>query len=158
MRYIFLALFCIGLMQYATAQNTLDEKYGFRDIKLDASFTDFEDLKLINESNGVSYYIKDYEDLKEEGFEMQQITYGFYNSKLYFIVIQTIGEKNGKKLLDYLNKEYGEGQLNHNIADSYTWFAKKAGLVYEYKEIPEIAETYLYSKSMLIEKRKSGKQ
>ena len=158
MRNTLFFLLCIGLFQGLMAQNALDEKYGFRNIKLDDRFNNFEDLKLIRESNGVKYYTKEYEDLKEDNFEIQQIIYGFYDNKLYFIVIQTIGESNGKALLEYLNKEYGEGQLNHNIPDSYTWFAKKTGLVYECKEIPEIAEAYLYSKGLLIEKRKARKQ
>ena len=156
MRYVLLFLLCMGLFHGLAAQNTIDEKYGFRNIKLDESFNNFEDLKLLRESNGVKYYTRDYEDLKEDNFEIHQIVYGFYDNKLYFIVIQTIGEQNSKALLEYLNREYGEGQLNHNISDSYTWFAKKAGLVYEYKEIPEIAEAYLYSKNLLIEKRKAN--
>lgn len=159
MRFIIITLISFIAITSLSAQNknSIDRKYGFRDIKLETPVDEISNLKLIKESNGIQYYIKQDENNKEGDLEFQQILYGFYNNKLYFIVLRTIGVQNADHLLTYLNREYGEGQPNHNIADSYTWFAKKTGLVYEYKEIPGIAEAYLYSKTLLIEKRKAEK-
>lgn len=158
MRTKFLIFCIIASITLLSAQKSelLDQKNGFRDIKLESAYSEIKDLILIMEEGDIKYYRKTSEELTINDFELSQIIYGIYSDKLYFIIIRTIGADNSKKLLEYLNQEYSEGQQNHNIPDTYTWFAKNAGLVYEYKEIPEIAEAYFYSKKTFIERRKSG--
>jgi hypothetical protein len=144
-------IFSCGAL-YSQDQKKLDESYGFRGIILESTIKSEDSMVLLQETPSINFYKKKGEVLTLGSVKLQEIVYGYTNNQLYFIIIRAHGKDNSMQLLQYLKDEYGKGHKHNSSKEKYTWFAKKAGMVYEYKELIESSEVYIYSKKMYVPK------
>jgi hypothetical protein len=127
-----IGLLLITIISYSQSVTKLDEKYGFRDAKFEMPLNSFKNLeKFDDEFNG---YTLNSSNLKLGEYTLKDISYYFYDNKLYNIVITVeTGYSNQHGILDILEKAYGKGILKEpsDIEQLYTWKGSKVKMTYD---------------------------
>lgn len=147
--FFLLFLFSLGTLN-AQEQKKLDNNYGFLDIILESTMLPGDSMILLQKTSTIDFYKKKGEPLMLDDIKLHEIVYGYTNNKLYFIIVRVHGKANSMQLLKYLQNEYGKGHRHNSSKEKYTWFAKTAGMVYEFKDLIESAEVYLFSKKLYV--------
>lgn len=145
---------------YCQDISKLDEKYGFRDAKLDSHIDNFYNLELVMVKGDVEFYTRSTDNHMIGDFELSHIMYNFYNDKLHGIQISTKGFKNTKGVIETLKAAYGvclevddDKELLKNEGEkAYMWFGKKVTLLVIENTKTEEAIVTMYSNAMRKEK------
>jgi len=138
----------------------LDEKYGFRNVTLEADISSFNDLVPfeVEESDGMKLFTRSNDELNIGEYDIEPIVYAFYKDKLLSILIMTKGYSNSRGVLEVLRTQYGNGYQENRYIDKYTWSGKRAALVYSENSITNDATITLLSRSLLMQSKKDEKE
>jgi hypothetical protein len=130
--FTLLILITTTLLCFSQTIKSLDDKYGFRDAKFEMLLNSFKNLeKFDDEFNG---YTLNSANLKLGEYELKDISYYFYDNKLYNIVITVeMGYLNQHGILDILEKAYGKGILKEpsDVEQLYSWKGNKVKMTYD---------------------------
>lgn len=138
----------ISFNTFAQDVKKVDEIFGYKDVKLESSFTALSNSEVIHESGKMKFVKKTDEDLNYGAAKLHEIIYGYYDNKLECIILRSLGQPNSQQLLGKANEDYGTGHQKNSFIIKYTWFGKSAGMLYEYREITKTAELIIYSKKL----------
>lgn len=133
MKIIFVSLFLIittGNVFSQGKKRVIDDKYGFRDIKLETRIDSIPKLILTEDHGRTKYFHRNMEDLSLGDKSLKEIVYIFYDSTLYQILVKTDGIINSLSLLDMLSLTYGEGYKANQFLDAYLWQGRKTQLYF----------------------------
>lgn len=139
-----------------TNSKAVDEKFGFRDIKLETTYAEFSPKGLVksSEDGDVKIYKLKNENLAIGDYKLQSISYVFYKEKLSQIMIETKGFANSNGLLEVLKSQYGEGYKSNRYIEKYLWSGSKAGLYYNQNSINKDAVLIIFSKALQEQEQK----
>jgi hypothetical protein len=88
----------------------LDEKNGFRDVRLLTPLTEFNDLEFVELKNGMACFKRRNEDLVVGDATVGTIRYCFYKGRLGSISLWGAGAKTAGDLVRELRRNYGNGE------------------------------------------------
>ncbi|WP_026463931.1 hypothetical protein [Adhaeribacter aquaticus] len=147
----------ITIVAFGQQHTKLDERYGFKEAKLEADISSFAQLDMVEDQGNIKVYEKIGDDLKIDEVALQTIWYFFYKNKLSSILIKTKGPTTNKKMLAYLNKEYGKGKPVGKLGTTYAWSGKKTNLSYQENKETGEATVILFSKPLQEEAKREKK-
>lgn len=160
MKQILLLLnFIIAISSYCQYKDMdgqkVDEKFGFRDIKLETPFSKFSDKQLVKveEEATKKYFKSKNENLKLGDYALNEITYIFFHDTLVSILIQTKGFLNSNGILKILNESYGQGFQSNKFIERYLWMGEKATIYYDQNSITKDAIVTISSNDFDIKMR-----
>lgn len=133
-----------------TNSDKVDEKFGFRDIKLESTFSSLATKGLVKttEDGDVKFYKLKSENLAIGEYKLSSISYVFYKGKLSQIIIESKGSTNSGGLLDLLKAQYGEGFKSNRYIEKYLWSGEKAGIYYNQNSVDKSAVVVIFSKAL----------
>lgn len=122
-------------------KDKIDEKFGFRDIKLETPFSKFSNKQLVKveEEPLKKYYTSKIENLKLGDYALKEVTYIFFHDTLATILIQTKGLINSGGLLKILSESYGQGFQSNKYIERYLWMGEKATIYYDQNSVTKDA-------------------
>jgi len=145
-KILLLAGVLIGFASYSQNLKKLDEKNGFRDMKLGMSIDSIKNLKKIEDSDNLKFYQRLDENLIIGDYQVESIVYGFYKGYLSFILIKTKGYTNSRGIKDVIVNLYGNGYQSNQYIEDYWWFANNVQLNYDENSITNDATIMFKSK------------
>lgn len=127
-----------------------ENKYGFRDLKFEASIDSVIGMKLIDSltDGEMTYYFRKNDTLKIGNYNLQYIHYGFYDKKLAQIIIKTIGYKNSDGVLEILRYNYGPPLQPNEFEKNFYWKQVSKSVLYDENEITNDAFIYFSSNAL----------
>ena len=99
---------------------SLDNKFGFRDLKFGADTSELSGRRFVMRGNEMTYYVRP-ADSPFIGSCEAHIMYGFFKGKLMNITLTSIGMGSGKALLYALQYVYGVPEKKLPYLERYTW-------------------------------------
>lgn len=132
---ILIILVKVTISAAQTTTSKIDNKYGFRDLKLEASFSSINSKYQLQEGYSTdklnAYYLKGL-DMYIDDIPIQHILVDFIDGELYSIFLEIDCDKSTTKLTKLIEESYGK--LSYNT-ESYDYFIKgsKAELIYQVK-------------------------
>lgn len=101
----------------------LHERGGFADAQLGDSIDSFEGLELIGSDDAARTrtYIRRSDGLRVGGARVDNVTYSFYDGRLYFISVQMSGSENAQAVRTALERTYGTGIASGNHPNEMIW-------------------------------------
>lgn len=135
--YIICVLFLFSLRIFGQDVTALDNKYGFREARLESPVDSFNNLKLIGSNmDGFPdmelYYVPD-ADLHIGSSTLDNVSYWFYKDKLMMIEITvSSGSENKNGVLKVLEAAYGKAEPAESVngAEAFEWAGKKVLMSY----------------------------
>lgn len=108
----------------------LDAENGFAGASLGQPVEAFEGLELISErgARGTSLYLGTGKKPKLGEARLDEVTYGFYRGRLYFLALFTSGQRNAQAALAALEDSYGPGSPIPGDAPEYVWRGSRVTL------------------------------
>lgn len=134
----------------------LEEKYGFRDARLESDTTAFKDLNLLGYRQpygGLQTYWRTNDPKQIGEAQLEDINYYFYKGKLLGIAIMMKYSTDGQAFLAMLKAKYGEGQRAASGGENYTWSSKRVLLQYAEKPISGATTVIMLSKALDADKK-----
>ena len=108
MKILFLTLALLVASFSAFAEH--EPPTSFRDIPFGSSSSLLKDqIKLVENANGLKCYQKNKERLNIGDADLQEITYCYYKDQLYVVLLKFVGSANYGIISDILNQKYGDG-------------------------------------------------
>ncbi|TAN17201.1 MAG: hypothetical protein EPN37_07040 [Chitinophagaceae bacterium] len=145
-------LLLLGLPLFSFAQGgvaDLDNKYGFRNIKLGTPLDSINNLVILSiKNNPYSIYRKTNENLKIGDIKLTDITYSFVDDSLYAILIELNDENDAGELLQMIQNKYGEGIKLNSFSDDYYWRGEKVIAKYHLDKIGNVSYFLIESISL----------
>lgn len=126
----------------------LDEKYGFRSVKLESDFSTFEDMVLKEKEGSIDFYTRTSDELTIWNYSIEPILYGFYKNKLLAIAISTKGLSNSRGVLEVLQAQYGQGYQKNRYIKDFVWDGQKTRLTYNENSITSDSNIMIISKDL----------
>ncbi len=141
---IFLLFIVIPITVIGQNIKSLDEKYGFREMKFETHFSSIKNLVKVEEG----FYKSTTENLKLGDYKLSEVTYSFYKDQLYIILIQTKGLINSRGVLKILQQAYGEGIQSNEYIERYYWDGEKTLMSYEQNSVTDDALIIMWCKKL----------
>lgn len=115
----------------------LDEKFGFKNIKLEKEFSNYPSLKFtkIEGDDTLNFYILSTEEKKLSDVSIDKVVYVTIKGKIAKIVIYTKGFTNSNGLLSILQSGFGTGFKGNRYLEDYLWMTDKTTLFYTINSI-----------------------
>lgn len=135
-----LTLFCLN--SFGQEFKALDEKFGFRDVKLETPITSFKDCTRLPVSEELNKDFPNYVGIKSKNpdlhigaFSLENIEYWFYKDQLLDIVIDVNLENSDVDgILQVFETAYGKAKKDVQVPDTwiiYKWYGTKVYMTYE---------------------------
>ena len=160
MRYSFTCmLFFLFVLSVAAQENKLamDEKFGFREVKLETKLSKFTGLQLTLKEDKLRHFRKKNENLKLGEYKLKDITYVFDDSTLCGIIIRTEGATNSDGLLQILQEKYDHGSQPNEFMEEYLWESDKVMIKYMKNSVTGDAAMLMQTRAS-VEKLEKAKQ
>lgn len=107
----------------------------FRGMRWGSKLSEYKDMVLI-ESGSSQYYNRKNDQLSIGGATLNKIAYGFFENRLFSVIIEFVGDSNFYKLHETLNQNYGYGFQSNQFMDNYWYCLSCESTVYlEYSKI-----------------------
>lgn len=164
-KLVFLFTFLAFSTSIVWAQNVkkLDEKNGFKELVLGASYQDLKKYlsELPAESDvkeKTAYYTVTDQSFYEVGeSELHAVVAVFFNDRLESINIETKGHQNFKDLLTVLSQGYGKGEKRNTYIEEYHWAGKKVTMSYKLNAANKDGKLTIISKEIADQSEKHKK-
>jgi hypothetical protein len=119
-----------------TDTNNIDkDNIVFRGMRWGSKLSEYKDMVLI-ESGSSQYYNKKNEQRSIGGATLNKIAYGFFDNRLFSVIIEFVGDSNFYQLHETLNQNYGYGFQSNQFMDNYWYCLRCESTVYlEYSKI-----------------------
>jgi len=147
------------------AQNVrkLDEKNGFKELTLGASYQELK--KYLSETPAESdpaadvavYAVTDPSFFEVGESDISTVSARFFKDKLESIVIETKGAANSKELLNALTLAYGKGEKRNTYIEEHHWEGKKTAMYYKLTPATKSAKVTISSKELIAMSEKHKK-
>lgn len=135
-----ITLVCVN--SFSQEYKALDDKFGFRDVKLESLITSFKDCTRLPVGEELKTDFPNYIGIKPKNpdlhigaFSLENIEYWFYKDQLLDIVIDVNLENSDVDgILKVLETAYGKAKKDVKVPDSwivYKWHGTKAYMDYE---------------------------
>lgn len=159
-----LTLFCAD--SFGQEFKALDDKFGFRDVKLETPITSFKDCTRIPLGDDLKKDFPNYvgitpknPDLHIGDFSLETVEYWFYKEQLLEIIIDvTLDYTNVEGVLKVLETAYGKPKKDIKVPDAwvvYRWRGAKVSMNYE---ISTKVSEYFQATISIISNRLQDKQ
>lgn len=109
----------------------LEEKYGFRDARLEADTTALPGRELVDVGKNVLEYVRPADARNVGEAQLETIRYVFYKGRLESIVLTTEGARNSQALLATLRAQYGPGDKPNPYRQHYVWSTKHVLMTFD---------------------------
>lgn len=109
----------------------LEEKYGFRDARLEADTTALAGLELTDVTQNVREYARPADAKSIGAAQLEAIRYLFYKGHLATIALTTEGASNSQALLAALRAQYGAGDKTNPYRQHYVWSTKSVLMTFD---------------------------
>lgn len=151
--FLFIAL----IVNAQENKEAIDQKFGFRNVKLETKLNEFPQFKKIEYGDGYTFYENPKEDKHLGSYELDNVTYVFYEFTLAQIMIQSKGLINSDGLLKVLQELYGKGFKGNQYIDRYLWKGNKASIYYNKNSITDDALIVIFSNKLKDKKEADDK-
>lgn len=127
---LFASVLLIAAPSFAGDLGTLDADNGFGGARLGAPVAAFDGLVLISEraALGTRLYARAGDKPALGEARLDDVTYGFYQGRLYFLALFTSGRHNADAALLALQDAYGPGTPVAGDAPEYVWRGSRVTL------------------------------
>ena len=127
---LFASVLLIACSASAGDLDALDSDNGFAGAMLGEPVEAFEGLELISErgARGTSIYASRGDTPVLGEASLDDVTYGFYRGRLFFLALFTSGRRNGEAALAALENYYGPGSPVPGDAAEYVWQGRRVTL------------------------------
>ena len=127
---VFASILLVGGSAFAGDLESLDADAGFAGAILGQPLESFRDLELISErsARGTHLYAATGEAPRLGDARLDDVTYGFYQGRLYFLALFTSGRSNAEAALAALRASYGPGIRVPGEASEYVWHGSRVTL------------------------------
>jgi len=107
---------------------------GFVDARLGDSIESVSGLSLIgtDAAAGTATYIRRSDDLRVGRVEVDEVTYSFYQGRLYFVSIQMTGKANARGVLGALEQTFGAGIATGAHPNEQIWPGGSVFVLYDF--------------------------
>lgn len=114
----------------------LDAANGFEGARLGTPVDSFDGLELVTShgARGTAVYTREGLAPKLGDAQLDDVTYGFYQNRLYFVALFTSGRRNAQAALAALREAYGPGTRLPGEASEYIWQGDR--VVLHFREDP----------------------
>lgn len=130
------------------------EPDGFRGIKWGTELSTLSGMEYLRTDpsyGGIPFYTKEKDDLTIGGAKLETVEYGFWQGKLYIVIINTKGSVNWSGLEDATFEKFGEGFQSNKYIENFFWSGKITTITLKYNEISKTG--YLWMGSAEITKQ-----
>lgn len=108
----------------------IDQKFGFRNIKLETTFSDLQKIYRLEEIPYTNKFQVHGLDMYLDNLPIRIVTVEFYKEKLYSIFISIDCQNSGSKVSEMVEQTYGKLKPYHGSYD-YHVLGKRCELIYE---------------------------
>ena len=131
---VFLLVLVASAPGGASGIGELHEEGGFVDAKLGDPIESFPGLKLIgtDEAARTKTYIRRSDSFRVGGVEVDEVTYSFYEGRLYFISVKMTGRENAESLFAALKRTFGPGVETGTRPNERIWSSEKVFVLYDF--------------------------
>jgi len=133
-----------------------NEPDGFRGIKWGTNISELNDMLVADSGKDTVYYIRKNDTLKIGDADIDQISYGFYENRLFVVLVEDDGYLNFTKLKAILIDLYGKPEQPNRLMEKYFWTGGKVDIFFDYNEMSKNGNTY-YSFRPIQEERANRK-
>ena len=125
---------------FAGDVSDLDAANGFGGAQLGEPVDAFDGLELLSRraARGTSLYTRSGAAPKLGDARLDDVTYGFYRDRLYFVALFTSGRSNARAALAALQEAYGLGTAVPGEASEYIWHGERVTLHFREDPVTEI--------------------
>jgi hypothetical protein len=112
----------------------LHEDGGLVDAKLGDSIESFTGLTLIGEDEaaGTETYVRRSDTFRVGGAKVDEVTYSFYEGRLYFISVRMTGRQNAESVFAALKRTFGPAIETGNRPNEHIWPGGKVFVLYDF--------------------------
>jgi len=105
-----------------------------RDFFLETPLASIAGLRLIGSdaAAGTETYIRRSDDLRVGGVEVDEVTYSFYEGRLYFVSIQMTGSDDARGVFSALEQTFGEGIATGVHPNEHIWPGGGVFVLYDF--------------------------
>ncbi len=145
------------------ADAKLNKWEGFRGLKWAANIKDVNDMVLCEatEDKLTKLYIKTTDKLFIGKAKLEDISYGTYKDKFYFISINLKGYSNFRYLRDAVTAHYGKGYKDGRFNEKWIWpYGRTNGKIYmvlKHNEFSEKTHWHIWYRPICVEKVQDDK-
>lgn len=155
-KVIFLLIFLATLTSNAQNLKALDEKNGFRELHFGDSISACPAMKAFDRTPDslFVFYRKTGDNYLLAGAGVD-IVYTFYKGEFATVLIQTLDSAGSRKVLKYLEEQYGKGRQDDPYIERYFWYGRDVVLSY-YEDINTF-EAKIFISSIRIKLKSEGR-
>ena len=111
-----------------------NEPDAFRGIKWGTNISELNDMLVLESGKDTLYYTRRNDTMKIGDVDIDHISYGFYKSRLFVVLVEYNGHLNFTKLKAILIDQYGEPHQPNQLMEKYFWSGGTVDIFFDYDE------------------------
>jgi hypothetical protein len=150
---IFASILLLGGPALAGDLEDLDAEAGFAGATLGQPLEAFRGLELISErsARGTRLYAATGDAPRLGDARLDDVTYGFYQGRLYFLALFTSGRSNAEAALAALRASYGPGKAVPGEASEYVWHGSRVTLHFREDPVTKLGMVGFTDRTVVLE-------
>ena len=119
-----------------------NEPDGFRGIKWGTNISELTDMRVVETGKDSLYYVRKNDTVKIGDADIDQISYGFYKSRFFQVLVEYKGYVNFTKLKAILIGQYGKPEQPNQLMEKYFWSGQTVDIYFDYNEMLKNGNIY----------------
>ena len=119
-----------------------NEPDGFRGIKWGTNISELTDMLVAESGKDTLYYVRKNDTMKIGDADIDQISYGFYKSRFFQVLVEYKGYVNFTKLKAILIGQYGKPEQPNQLMEKYFWSGGTVDIFFDYSEMSKRGNIY----------------
>jgi hypothetical protein len=138
----FLPFFVLLVCSNFTALAFQNEPDGFSGIKWGTNISQLTDMLVVESGKDTLFYCRKNENMKIGDADIDQISYGFYKSRFFQVLVEYKGYVNSTKLKAILIGQYGKPEQPNQLMEKYFWSGQTVDIYFDYNEMLKSGNIY----------------
>jgi hypothetical protein len=119
-----------------------NEPDGFRGIKWGTNISELNDMLVVESGKDTLYYGRKNDNMKIGDVDIDQISYGFYKSRFFVVLVEYSGYSSFTKLKKILFDQYGKAEQPNQLMERYFWPGGTVDIYFDYNEMSKNGNVY----------------
>ena len=125
-----------------TALAFQNEPDGFRGTKWGTNISELTDMLVVESGKDTLFYCRKNDTMKIGDADIDQISYGFYKSRFFQVLVEYKGYVNSTKLKAILIGQYGKPEQPNQLMEKYFWSGGTVDIFFDYSEMSKRGNIY----------------
>jgi hypothetical protein len=142
-RFVYLFSLVVFLaLSSLTALAFQNEPDGFRGIKWGTNISELNDMLVVESGKDTLYYTRKNDKMKIGDVDIDQISYGFYKTRFFVVLVEYRGYASFTKLKKILIDQYGKAEQPNQLMERYFWTGGTVDIYFDYNDMSKNGNVY----------------